>query len=112
MLFALPDSSEPAGLIALDSIDTIDGIANLWFLLGNPALSGRGLTSAAIDRFCRLNPVGLHVLTAWIVEGNAASARCMEKAGFEPAGRIRQGVSLAGARRDRILMQRVIGDRV
>ena len=109
MLFAPDAAAMPAGLIALDSVDTVDGIANLWFLLGTRDFGGRGLTSAAIARFCRDNPAGLHVLTAWIVDGNTASVRCLEKAGFHPAGRIEQGVAFAGGRRDRILMQRIVG---
>ncbi len=98
----------PAGLIAVDSIDRGDGVGNLWFLLGDRALAGRGLTSAAIDSFCRSNPTQMHVATAWIVDGNAASVRCLEKAGFTHAGRIAEGVRWQNGRRDRILMQRIL----
>lgn len=98
----------PAGLIAVDSIDRGDAIGNLWFLLGDQTLAGRGLTSAAIEAFCRHNPANLHVATAWIVDGNAASVRCLEKAGFRHAGRVAEGVNWQGGRRDRILMQRIL----
>lgn len=102
--------SAPAGLIAVDSIDRGDAIGNLWFLLGDRTLGGRGLTSAAIDIFCQSNPANLHVATAWIVDGNAASVRCLEKAGFRHAGRVAEGVRWQGGRRDRILMQRILAD--
>lgn len=108
-IFSPGRDAPPAGLIALDNIDAIDSIANIWFLLGDGALRGKGLTSAAIERFCSDNPAGLHVLTAWIIEGNAASVACLVKAGFKECGRIAQAAQLAGKRRDRILMQRVIG---
>jgi RimJ/RimL family protein N-acetyltransferase len=107
-VFSVADAA-PAGLIAVDSIDRGDGVGNLWFLLGDRLQAGRGLTSAAIDAFCRGNPAQLHVATAWIVDGNAASVRCLEKAGFRPAGRIVEGVNWQGGRRDRILMQRILG---
>lgn len=108
MFLPAPDAS-PAGLIAVDNIDPIDSIANIWFVLGDSSLRGKGLTSAAIVRFCCENPSGLHVLSAWIVDGNNASLTCLGKAGFELAGRISQAVRIAGERRDRILMQRIIG---
>lgn len=110
MVFAPHDTAPPAGLIALDSIDAGDGVANIWFLLGEKTLGRKGLTSSAIARFCEENPAGVHVLTAWIVDGNDASVACMLKAGFEETGRVREGVSLDGGRRDRILMQRVVGN--
>lgn len=106
-LFSEPDAA-PAGLIAVDGIDRGDAIGNLWFLLGDQRLARRGLTSAAIDAFCRANPAGLHVATAWIVDGNAASVRCLEKAGFSSAGRIAEGVRWQDGWRDRILMQRIL----
>jgi len=108
-MFLPARDAPPAGLIALDNIDPIDSVANIWFVLGDSSLRGKGLTSAAIARFCRENPAGLHVLSAWIVDGNDASVACLGKAGFEQAGRISQAVHLAGGRRDRILMQRVVG---
>jgi D-alanyl-lipoteichoic acid acyltransferase DltB (MBOAT superfamily) len=47
MLFG-PPSGPPCGLIALDSIEREDGHANVWFVLGDPGLAGRGLTSRAL----------------------------------------------------------------
>jgi len=109
MLFASSRDQQPCGLIALDSIEPEDGHANIWFLLGGEALAGQGLTSRSLDLFCRNNPAGLHVLTAWAVETNAASLRCMEKAGFRQVGHIHEGVLIDGVRRDRIIMQRLLG---
>lgn len=109
MVFAPNADAPPAGLIALDSIDAGDRIANLWFVLGDAALEGRGLTSAAIAAFCAANPAGLHTATAWIVDGNAASVRCLEKAGFTHVGRIHEGVRWQDGWRDRIVMQRRLG---
>lgn len=107
-VFSASAGGAPTGLIAVDSIDRGDGVGNLWFLLGDQSLAGRGLTSTAIDAFCRSNPAQLHVATAWIVDGNAPSVRCLEKAGFTHVGRIVQGVRWQKGRRDRILMQRIL----
>lgn len=109
MLFAESAEAPPAGLIALDGIDRADGVANLWFLLGDKAQARRGLTSAAIAAFCAANPADLHVATAWIVAENAASAACLRRAGFAQAGRIDEAVLIDGKRQDRILFQRRFG---
>jgi len=107
MLFG-PPSGPPCGLIALDSIEREDGHANVWFVLGDPGLAGRGLTSRALLRFCRENPAGLHVLTAWAVDANRASLRCMAKAGFETVGRVPGAASIGGARHDRVILARTL----
>ncbi len=109
MLFAETAAAPPAGLIALDGIDRADGVANLWFLLGDKAQARRGLTSAAIAAFCAANPAELHVATAWIVAENAASRACLLRAGFAEAGRITDAVLIDGRRQDRILFQKRFG---
>lgn len=109
MLFAASPEAPPAGLVALDGIDQGDGVANLWFLLGDKAQARHGLTSAAIAAFCAANPAGLHVATAWVVAENAASQACLRRAGFTQAGRIQEAVLLDGQRQDRILFQRRLG---
>ncbi len=96
----------PVGLIALDSIDAADGVANIWYVLGDETRGGQGLTSAAIDRFLVANPAGLVTVTAWIGAPNTASIRCIEKAGFREIGRISDAFAVDGARHDRILFER------
>ena len=108
-VFSNSPEKSPVGLIALDSIDSVDRTANLWFLLGQPGLAGQGLTSSALAFFCTSNPADLHTVTAWAVEGNKASVRCMEKAGFTHVGRICEAVRWEGEWRDRFLMQRRMG---
>jgi RimJ/RimL family protein N-acetyltransferase len=97
----------PAGLVVLDQIDKADGIANLWYALGDPALQGRGTMSAALRLLCERNPAGLHVLTAWAGAPNIASQRCLEKAGFARIGRI-SGAFAVDGRHDRLLYERVL----
>ncbi len=98
----------PLGLIALDSLDRIDGVANLWYLLGEQRLARRGISSAALAQLLADNPMELTTVTAWVAEPNAASLGCLRRAGFREIGRVSRGVALDGARYDRILFERLL----
>ena len=102
------DEGEPIGLIALDSIDRADGVANVWYVLGNEILANRGLTSAALERFLKANPMGLATLTAWVGEPNVGSMNCLLRAGFRQVGRISNAFVVEGARHDRLIFERVL----
>lgn len=106
--FVAEAEGRAAGLVVLDQIDAADGLANLWYVLAEPALRGRGLMPAAIEALCRANPAGLHVVTAWAGAPNRASQRCLEKAGFRPIGRV-SGAFAVNGRHDRLLYERVLG---
>lgn len=107
--FVFEVDGKPAGLVAIDSIDTWDGVANLWFVLGESSLGGRGLTSAAIGEFCALNPAGLHIAMAWAGSPNVASLRCLARAGFHEVGRIPDSFVVPEGRFERVLFQRRFG---
>ena len=79
-------SGAHVGLVALDHIEPSDGVANLWYVLGEKEHAGRGLTTAAIKEFCCSNPLSLRVAMAWAAAPNIASIRCLEKAGFSLIG--------------------------
>ena len=96
----------PVGLLAVDSIDRVDGVGNLWFLLGEPEQRRRGLTARAIDAFCRANPLGLDVLIAWAGEPNEASLACLRRAGFREVGRIPNAFAVDGGRFARVVFER------
>lgn len=101
------DSADPPqGLVAIDSIDSGDGVANLWFVLGDASGRRHGLTSRAIDALCRSNPIGLSVATAWVAEPNVASLKCLARAGFYVVGRIADAVALPEGRCARVLHAR------
>jgi RimJ/RimL family protein N-acetyltransferase len=105
-VFSADDSAAPAGLLAVDSIDSIDGVGNLWFVLGDLASRRRGVTARAIDAFCRENPLGLHVLTAWAGEPNQASIGCLRRAGFHEIGVVPNAFAIAEGRFARVLFER------
>lgn len=82
------EANRPAGLVALDHVERFDGVANLWYVLGEKEFSRQGLTTRAIVEFCELNPLSLNVAVAWSAETNIASVRCLQKAGFNLVGTI------------------------
>ncbi len=108
-LFGDAEADAPAGLVALDSVDMIDGVANLWFVLGEHDKARRGLTSRAIRAFCDANPLGLVVATAWAIATNEASLRTLARAGFVEVGTIANAVALPEGRCGRILFARPFG---
>jgi len=110
-VFGEGENAAPLGLVALDSIDAGDGVANLWFVLGEQVVQRRGLTSRAIDALCRDNPLGLTVATAWAAEPNVASLKCLARAGFGEVGRISEAVALPEGRAARVLFARRLTDK-
>jgi RimJ/RimL family protein N-acetyltransferase len=99
-------AATPVGLLAVDSIDRVDGVGNLWFLLGEAAYRRRGLTARAIEAFCRANPLGLEVLIAWAGEPNEASLACLRRAGFREVGRIPNAFAVDRGRFARVVFER------
>ncbi len=98
-----------AGVVALADTDPIDRHAMVWYALGRLELSGKGVMSQAMRLLCehafeRRRLASLH---AWIVEGNEASRRVLERTGFREAGRLRQAAAFKGLGVDRVYFDRV-----
>jgi RimJ/RimL family protein N-acetyltransferase len=111
-LFLVRCDSRPCGLAALADFDVGDRTAMVWYALGDEAVSGRGITSDAVAQLARLcfDRLRLASVYAWIMEGNAASKRVLQKAGFREAGRIRHAASLDGRQVDRIYFDLIAGE--
>ncbi|WP_461209670.1 GNAT family N-acetyltransferase [Desulfocurvus sp. DL9XJH121] len=107
-LFSESEGREPVGLLAFDSVDMVDRIANFWFLLAEPGLRGRGLTHTAISALLDANPLGLASVTAWAGTPNKASLACMRRAGFREVGVIERAFAVDGEVHDRILFQKLL----
>jgi ribosomal-protein-alanine N-acetyltransferase len=103
-LFLVRCDGEPCGMVALSDIDLVDGTAMVWYLLGQPSLAGRGVTSEAVRQIAResFQALGLRSLYAWAMADNVASQRVLEKAGFRHAGEIRESAVSNGAPVSRI----------
>jgi RimJ/RimL family protein N-acetyltransferase len=103
-LFLVRVSGRACGLIALADIDVADATAMIWYLLGDSALSGRGIASEAVKQVVRksFRELRLQSLYAWVMEDNVASAKLLHKVGFREVGRIRQAASSNRQQVDRI----------
>jgi RimJ/RimL family protein N-acetyltransferase len=102
----------PAGLVALSDIDRDFRTATLWYLLGDKRLRGTGQTSRAVAALMEeaFYELSLDAVTAWVVDGNVASIRVLERNGFRPAGRQRRCHRIDGVAKDRLLFDRLASD--
>ena len=102
--FLVRYNGEPCGLVALSDIDRVDRTAMVWYALGQPQLSGKGITSEALRQLIRVgfDELELRSLHAWAMAQNQASIRILRKTGFREAGRLRQSACLDGEQTDRI----------
>jgi RimJ/RimL family protein N-acetyltransferase len=103
-LFLISSDGEPCGLVALADLDAADGTGMVWYALGDAALAGRGIASAAVRELVAIafGELGLRSVYAWIMEDNVASRRVLLRAGFREAGRIRQATVSGERRVDRV----------
>jgi len=103
-LFLVRCDEQACGLVALADIDHTDKTAMLWYVLGDPALAGRGITTDAVKQLqcCAFRDMELVSLYAWAFDNNVASRRVLQKAGFREAGRIRCAASFEGRQVDRV----------
>ena len=102
--FLVRYDSAPCGLVALADWDAADKIAMVWYALGEPALGGRGVITAAVQQLVRMafDQLSIEALNAWIVEDNDRSRRVLEKTGFREVGRLRSAAFRNGRRMDRV----------
>lgn len=103
-MFLVLHEQTPCGLVALADIDTADRVAMPWYLLGDQRFSRRGVITQAVQLVNRIafGEMALASLYAWIMEGNIASRRVLEKAGFREVGRLRKAANHNGQQVDRV----------
>jgi RimJ/RimL family protein N-acetyltransferase len=103
-LFLVRHGDTPCGLVGLADIDLADRTAMLWYLLGDNALAGQGITSGAVRQLADMafQHVGLVSIYAWIMEDNLASRRVLTKCGFAESGRLRKATCSNGRQVDRV----------
>src|SRR5437879_2075325 len=81
--FLVRSNGEACGLAGLADIDLADGIAMVWYFLGESAFSKRGIASEALKQLVRksFQELKLQSLYAWTMEDNAASAKLLHNVG-------------------------------
>ncbi|MBI1176312.1 GNAT family N-acetyltransferase [bacterium] len=107
--FAIATDSEVVGCIGLRlGNDVHRKTAELGYWLGEP-FWGKGIMSEAVSDFTQyaFETFGLRRIFAEPFEGNRASARVLEKAGFVCEGRLRANVLKDGKTLDSFLYARV-----
>jgi len=108
-VFAIATRDEAIGGIGLDFGDDVHRFsAELGYWLGEP-FWGRGIMSDAVRRFTTwaFGHLEVHRISAAVFDGNVASVRVLEKAGFEREGRMRAGVFKNGRVLDQLLYARI-----
>ncbi len=108
-VFAVATRREAIGGIGLEFRDDVHRFtAELGYWLGEP-FWGRGIMTEAIRLFTSwaFENFELHRISAAVFDGNAASARVLEKAGFEREGRLRAGVFKNGRILDQLLYAKI-----
>lgn len=99
------------GFVRLNRIDKRNSSAILGYELSKDCW-GQGLDTETVKevvRFCH-DGLRLHRLEAWVYDGNEASARVLENAGFSREGILRSKVIHQNQRRDEWIYGRLISD--
>ena len=102
----------PVGVVALGDISPTFGTAVLWYVIGVVDARGRGIATASVNATIAeaFGALALHAVQAWVVRGNEASVRVLERNGFQRVGVQRACHVVDGDRRDRVLFDRLAGD--
>jgi RimJ/RimL family protein N-acetyltransferase len=110
--FLVRCDGEACGLTALSDIDVVDSTAMVWYVLGEPRFTRKGITSKAVRQLVQksFQELKLRSLYAWVMADNAPSAKVLTAVGFREAGRIRQAVASNGHQVDRVYFDLVPSD--
>ena len=110
--FAIEAGGEAVGGIGFDVFDDVDRrTAEIGYWLAEP-LWGRGIATAALAAVSDYAFQRFHLarLQARVFEGNDASMRVLEKAGYEMEGRLRRSVTKGDRTIDSFIYARVRSD--
>lgn len=99
-LLIVPED-EPVGIIGLNRINPMWGTAELGYFI-DPAHHGRGYGTEAVGLITEyaFDHRRLSKLTAWVLVDNPASARVLEKNGYEEEGQLTNQAFVHGERVD------------
>jgi RimJ/RimL family protein N-acetyltransferase len=102
------DSNEYIGNIRLD-IEWLWRVATVSLLIGKKEMWGQGIGTEAISLITdfAFDTLNMHKIEAGILEGNSASQKAFENAGFKEEGRKRGNRFLNGKHVDVILMGKI-----
>lgn len=107
--FAIDLKGEAIGGIGFESMSDVHRLtAEIGYWIGEP-FWGRGIATAALERATAYGfaTLGLERIQATVFDGNLASARVLEKAGYIFEGRLRRSIFKDGKILDSFLYARV-----
>ncbi len=106
MAWVIEHKGRMIGALRLHSVHTWDARADLAIGILDPKLLGKGLGTRAAHLIAAhaFGPLGLHRLSARVLDFNTRAIACYRKVGFIEEGRARQASFVAGAWHDDILM--------
>lgn len=109
--WAICAGDEVAGAFRFNKIDTRGSIASIGYEVAQP-LWGQGYASAAVGAAAAYGHggLGLRRLEAWVLGGNPASGRVLERAGFTHEGTQREKMLLHKTPRGVWLYARLAAD--
>jgi RimJ/RimL family protein N-acetyltransferase len=96
------DSGAHVGNVTLHLFDKQNRSAEAGIMIGEASARGKGYALEALQLLCRhaFMRLNLNKVTAGVIDGNAASLRLFEKAGFKREGLLREHFYLDGAYKD------------
>ena len=103
-LFVVNNNALPSGIVGLSNINKLDKTAMVWYILGDHSLLRKGVTSKGVSCLVdfAFNEMKLFSLYAWVMNGNIASEKVLNKIGFKKAGCIRLAANSSGKQVDRM----------
>ena len=96
----------PIGAAGLDAINHAHRTAEFFIVIGEKECWGKGYGNEVTRLMLEygFTCLGLHNINLWVNAANERGIRAYRRAGFQMAGRLRQGVRLGGRAHDLILM--------
>lgn len=110
-LFGVFHDGRHLGNVGLGPIDWNHRRGEIGYIIGRREYWGKGVATAAVVAVAEfaLGELGLEKLCAEVFEGNGASMRVLEKAGFTVEARLPGHVVLDGGRVDQFMLGRHAG---
>ncbi len=96
------ENGELIGMISLNNIDYVSGIANWGFVIGETENQGKGISREVVDLFCdyAFNTLNLRKLWGFMIECNEGAARMHMRIGSVNEGLLRNHVFYNGEYHD------------
>lgn len=106
LLLGIFYKNEHIGNIKLSNVDWWHKSAEISYFIGDPKAQGMGLATDSVRTLTKFacQILGIRKISAGYYEGNTASARVLEKAGFQIEGIRREQRELEGKRVSEVLV--------